>query len=147
MSHEVQVVTTSPRLTAVVARATTWAEFPKLWMQLLDQVYAFLKTSEVQQTGHNVMLYKDGVPNVEVGVEVSGAFASDGPVISSTLPAGETAMTVHRGGYDRLGEAHDAIHAWCAANGHELAGPRWEIYGDWHEDPAQLETEVYWLLR
>ena len=56
-------------------------------------------------------------------------------------------MTVHRGGYDRLRDAHDAINAWCAANGHELAGPRWEIYGDWHEDPAQLETEVYWLLR
>ena len=74
MSHEVQVVTTSPRPTAVVARATTWAEFPSVWMQLLDQVYAFLKTSDVQQTGHNVMLYKDGVPNVEVGVEVSGAF-------------------------------------------------------------------------
>jgi len=27
-----------------------------------------------------------------------------------------------------------------------MAGPRWEIYGDWHEDATQLETEVYHLL-
>ncbi len=31
--------------------------------------------------------------------------------------------------------------------GLELAGPRWEIYGDWREDPADLETEVYYLLQ
>ena len=109
-------------------------------------MYAFLRTSDVRQTGHNVMLYKDDVPNVEVGVEVEGPFASDGPVVSSTLPAGETAMTVHRGPYDGLGSAHQAIRDWCAAHGRTPAGPRWEIYGDWHEDPAKLETEVYYLL-
>jgi hypothetical protein len=36
---------------------------------------------------------------------------------------------------------------WCAEQGRPLAGPRWEIYGDWREDPAELETEVYYLLR
>ena len=25
---------------------------------------------------------------------------------------------------------HDAVHRWCADNGHTVAGPRWEIYGD-----------------
>jgi effector-binding domain-containing protein len=143
---EVRVVTTSARPTAVVSRATTWEEFPSLWGQLLDQVYAFLRTSDVQQTGHNVMLYKDGVPTVEVGVEVDGPFPPAGEVVPSVLPAGEAAMALHVGPYDRLGDAHDAVHAWSRATGRALAGPRWEIYGDWHEDPAQLETEVYWLL-
>ncbi len=147
MSPEIQVVTTSPRPTAVVARATTWVEFPSLWTQLLDQVYAFLKTSGIRQEGHNVMVYNDDVPNVEVGVEVSGAFPPAGPVTASVLPAGEAAMLVHRGPYDRLGSAHQTIHSWCDANGHLLAGPRWEVYGDWREDPEQLETEVYYLLK
>jgi len=31
--------------------------------------------------------------------------------------------------------------------GRQLAGPRFEVYGDWRDDPAQLETEVYYLLR
>jgi effector-binding domain-containing protein len=147
VSNDVRVVTTSPRPTAIIARATTWAEFPSLWMPLLDQVYEFLQTSAIRQEGHNVMLYKDDVPNVEVGVEVSGPFESDGPVVASVLPAGEAAMTVHRGPYDRLDAAHNAIHEWCAAHGHELTRQRWEIYGDWHEDPEQLETEVYWQLK
>lgn len=143
---DIQVLTVAARPTAVGRQTTTWEEFPTVWSQLLDQVYAFLETSDVRQTGHNVMLYKDDVPNVEVGVEVAGSFVSTGSVVSSALPAGETAMVVHRGPYDRLGSAHDAIWKWCAANGREMAGPRWEIYGDWHEDPDQLETEVYYLL-
>ncbi|HTP18344.1 MAG TPA: hypothetical protein VMJ65_01995 [Solirubrobacteraceae bacterium] len=34
-----------------------------------------------------------------------------------------------------------------AAEGRDLAGPRWEIYGHWREDPNELETEIFWLLR
>ena len=98
MGQNVQVVIATKRPTAVVARATTWDEFPRLWKHLLDEVYAFLKTSDVSQTGHNVMLYKDDVPNVEVGVEVAQSFSSPGAVVSSALPAGEVAMVVHRGG-------------------------------------------------
>jgi len=27
------------------------------------------------------------------------------------------------------------------------AGQSWEVYGHWHADPAQLRTEVYYLLQ
>ena len=56
-------------------------------------------------------------------------------------------MTVHRGRYEELRRAHDTVMQWCAAEGRRLAGPRWEVYGDWREDPAELETGVYYLLR
>jgi len=46
VSHEVQVVTTSPRSTAVVARATTWAEFPKLWGQVGVEVNGAFESDE-----------------------------------------------------------------------------------------------------
>ena len=104
--HEVHVVTTHAVPTAVVARSTTWADFPSLWIQLLDQVYVFLKNSTSMQAGRNVMLYKDDVPNVEVGVEVQGTFPSGGPVVASVLPAGEAAATEHRGSYAGLDAAH-----------------------------------------
>jgi effector-binding domain-containing protein len=84
---------------------------------------------------------------VEVGVQVTGPFAGGDGCVPSELPAGEVASTVHRGPYHLLGEAHRAVQAWCAANGRSMAGPRWEIYGDWREDPAELETEVCYLLR
>ena len=114
---------------------------------LLDEVYAFVRGGGTTQTGHNVMLYLDDVPNVEVGVQVVGPFVGSGHVIPSELPAGRIASTVHRGAYDGLDAAHVAVRAWCAARQHVLTGTRWEIYGDWREDPDDLETEVSYLLR
>ena len=97
MDYEVSLQTVAACPTAVVAQATTWQEFPRIWVRLLDQVYAFLRDGGAAQDGQNIMLYRDDVPNVEVGVQVA-----------------------------RL---------------------RWEIYGDWREDPAELETQVSYLLR
>jgi effector-binding domain-containing protein len=143
---EVRLVTTSARPTAVIAATTTWEEFPSLWGRLLDQVYECVQTLAPGDRGHNVMLYLDDRPAVEVGVEVRVPFTPTGDVVASVLPAGPAAVAVHRGPYDQLGTAHDAVWEWCKANDRRPAGPRWEIYGDWHEDPAQLETEVYYLL-
>lgn len=147
MDPTVRQVATTERLTAVVAASTTWGEFPALWRSLLDEVYAFVNAGGAEQTGHNVMLYLDDVPHVEVGVEVRLGFDPSGRVTPSVLPAGLTAMTLHRGPYGDLDKAHTAIHRWCAETGRQPAGPRWEIYGDWRDDPAELETEVYYLLR
>ena len=148
----VSLVETTARPTVVVARQTTWIEFPSLWRPMLDEVYAVVKPAGADRAGRgedrwqNVMLYKDDVPNVEVGVLASGPFSDTGNVTSSALPAGVTAATTHRGPYAELDLAHRAVRDWCAAHGRQLAGPRWEIYGHWREDPRELETEVYYLL-
>lgn len=142
-----------PRPTAVIGQTTTWEEFPRVWRQLLDEVYRFVRTRAHLATGggaelwQNVMLYKDESPDVEVGVLVSGAFEPDGRVIASELPGGEVASARHYGDYAHLGATHDGVRAQVAAHGRELAGPRWEIYGHWREDPSKLETDVFWLLR
>jgi len=38
------------------------------------------------------------------------------------------------------------VLSWCAAHDHKTACPRREVYGDWFDDPAELETTIYWLL-
>jgi effector-binding domain-containing protein len=144
--YPVSVKTAVAQPTAVVAATTTWAEYSTLWPVLLDEVYAFVRAGGATQDGHNVMLYLDDVPNVEVGVQVTGPFEPAGRVIPSVLPAGQVASTVHRGPYEAIEEAHVALKAWCGSHRHALTGVRWEIYGDWHEDPADLETEVCYLL-
>jgi effector-binding domain-containing protein len=149
--EEVRVVPTVASPTAVVRRTTTWSEYPSLWRTLLDEVWAFLRAGDcpVRPDGHNVMLYLDDVPNVEVGVQVSGPFppVSETGVVPSVLPAGQAAMTVLHGSYDGLDGAHRAVLQWCSTSGHALTGTRWEIYGDWDDDPAKVETAVYYLLR
>src|SRR4029450_1930458 len=86
--YEVSVRTTAESPTAVVAQATTWEEFPALWRSLLDEVYGFLRRGGATQSGHNVMLFRDDVPNVEVGVQVAGTFDPSGRAVPSALPAG-----------------------------------------------------------
>jgi effector-binding domain-containing protein len=152
-AHAVEVTTVAPRPTAVVAETTTWEEFPALWGKLLDEVYGVVRSRPElsPEAGRgpkwqNVMLYKDDEPSVEVGVLVGRSFDGEGRVVPSLLPGGKVVMTTHRGDYAQLARAHDAVHRFAREQGLELAGPRWEIYGHWHEDPAALETEVYWLL-
>lgn len=148
----VKLLTAEPRPTAVIAQTTSWEEFPNLWSRLLDEVYAFVRTSEDLATERlgsprwqNVMLYKDHKPTVEVGVLVAGPFSPEGRVIASQLPGGKAAMAVHYGDYAQLGRTHAAVRQFVTAERLALAGPRWEIYGHWRDDPTELETEIYYL--
>ena len=81
-----------------------------------------------------------------MGVEVGAPFEGSDGVLCSELPGGLVATTMHLGPYDRLGEAHDALHRWCRENGHALAGPSWEVYGHWDDDPERLRTDIFYLL-
>jgi effector-binding domain-containing protein len=150
MPVEVTVKTLEPVPTAVVAAATTWREFPKVWGPMLDEVWSFLRglaPEGLYQQGHNVMLYKDDVPNVEVGVQVSGSFQPAGRVIASALPGGLAATAVHTGPIARIGDTHQAVCAWTKANRYRLAGPRWEIYSDPDPSTGNFDVDVFWLLR
>ena len=85
--------------------------------------------------------------NADFGVEVTREFAGSGEVRPVRTPGGEAAVVRHVGPYDGLAQAHRAIHEWAKESGRALAGTSWEIYGDWNDDPAKLETLVMYLLR
>lgn len=149
MTVEVTVQTVEPTPTAVVAAATTWAAFPTAWRPMLDEVWSFLRGDArpgLWTQGHNIMLYKDGVPNVEVGVQVNDVFDPVGRVVASTLPGGLVATATHIGPITEIGDTHQAVREWSEANGYRLAGPSWEIYGD--PDPAtgNFDVDVFWSL-
>lgn len=115
---------------------------------MLDQVWSFLGRAPagLYKGGHNVMLYKDEVPNVEVGVQVTRPFEASGDVRSSSLPSGFAATARHAGPIERMGDTHGAVRAWCAANGYALGGQRWEIYGDPDPSTGQFAVDVFWAL-
>ena len=117
MGYQVSVTEVAARPTAVVRAATTWQEFPALWKELLDEVWACLRASGIRRGCPNVMLYRDDVPHVEVGVELHQPCQLTGRVVASALPAGQVATTVHRGPYAGLASAHRAVLDWCAAQG------------------------------
>ena len=149
MGVAVSLRTMRPSPTAVVPATTTWTEFPRLWGDLLGQVWTFLRGAApagLWTDGHNVMLYQDDVPHVEVGVQVTRAFAPHGLVVPSTLPGDLVATARHSGPVAEIGETHGAVCDWAAAEGYPLTRRRWEVYGD--PDPAthEFDVEVYWSL-
>jgi effector-binding domain-containing protein len=148
MGYEVAVQTVMARPTAVVAATTTWAAWPHLWPELLGEVWACLRAGGIERGCPNVMLYRGtGIEvEVEVGVELRQPCALTGRVVSSALPAGEAVATVHRGPYALLGDAYDAVAEWSEGQGLRRTATRWEVYGPHRDDPAELTTEVYWLL-
>jgi effector-binding domain-containing protein len=149
MTVEVTVLTIEPTPTAVVVAAPTWAEFPKMWGPMLDEVWSFLRRDAptgLYKHGHNIMLYKDDVPNVEVGVQVVDSFAPAGRVVASTLPGGLVATATHTGPIAEIGDTHHAVSEWSTANGYRLAGPHWEIYGDPAPSTGDFDVDVFWLL-
>ena len=148
----VSVQNVPARKLAAVRRKVAVGAVGLAWRPALDLVWQFLDGQPGLRTdGHNIFLYHHptdcGAPmNVDFGVEVTRAFDPSGDVYATETPAGEVAMAIHIGGYDRLRETHEAIHAWAAACQRPFAGSSWEIYGDWQEDPAKLETTVVYLL-
>ena len=148
---KVDVLTVGPQLAAVRDATVAHAELAATIYRCLDDVWAFIRAEGDLAQGHNVVVYR-GDPNrgpapVEIGVQVGRAF--DGPtptgVRCAALPSGRAVHVTHRGRYDGMAGAYEAIATWAREGGHRL-GVSWEVYGDWVEDPDQMETDIFFLL-
>jgi effector-binding domain-containing protein len=149
MSYQVEVVETEPILIAVIRDRVQPQDLAQFVPAACGEVWSFVRSVGLPKPGRHVALYL-GQGAVEVGAEVAEPFVGNDRVHCSQLPAGRVAKTVHLGPYQLLGQAHQAIRDWCAAQGHQCSGISWEIYGHWQEswnaDPAQIRTDVYCLL-
>jgi effector-binding domain-containing protein len=139
VSYTVEIRQVSAQPIAVVRGLTTAANLPKRIRALFDEFYAGF----AGKAGLNIVFYPTfdvaGEFEIQCGVQVE----SGG---NSSTPAGTIATTVYLGPYDQMSPAHNAIHQWVRENGRKLAGPSWEVYGHWSDDPAKLRTEIFYLL-
>ena len=142
--------TVKPRLVAGVRAHVARGRIGLEFRRYLDQVYAAAGEGSVQLDGENIFIYRECIGDqltVDFCVGARGPFAPLGEVQPLHTPGGVAAMTTHQGDYGRLYAANAAVSAWCRAHDRQLAGPSWEVYGHWHADPAQLRTDVYYLLQ
>lgn len=148
--YDVHEVIATPRPVAGVRAQVPRGRVAQEFGRHLDQVYAAARAGAVRLDGQNIFIYRAATADllmVEFCVGVTAPFTTVGAVVPLVTPHGVAAMTTHHGDYARLGEANAAILAWCHAHDRLRAGPSWEVYGHWHDDPAQLRTEVYYLLQ
>jgi len=150
----VSVETVRPMPLAAVRRRVAIDCIGSTWGPASEKVWAFLRANAGVRApeGHNVFLYhhpprRDLPMDVDFGVQASGPFEASGEVRYVETPGGEAARAMHVGEYARMHESHEAIHAWARAEGRAFAGQSWEVYGDWSDDVAKLETAIFYLLR
>ena len=137
---------------AVVRRRVRQSDLTRVIPEDCGLVWNALKAQGVRGGRHVALYWEwDPVIRLEVGAEVDVPFAEQGDLVRSATPAGLVASVTHLGPYGGLKRAHDALHDWCKAGPHRLAGPSWEIYGhwlpEWDADPSQIRTDIHYLLR
>lgn len=153
MPVSVNLHTVHPRKLAAVRREVAPGAVGSAWGPAIGKVWDFVRSQQGLWTdGHNIFLYhhptQPGAPILcDFGVEVTRTFETVGEVYATETPGGVAAVSVHRGPYNRMNEAHDAIRKWMAANRREPAGHSWEVYGDPTPDPADTETTVVYLVK
>ena len=91
-----------------------------------------------------------GGMTLEAGLPLTTAVEpEDDSLTCGVLAGGAAAVTVHKGPYDTISEAHVAMEKWFAEQGLEPGGPPIEIYvTDPGEvpDPAEWLTEIRWPI-
>ena len=148
MAPEVRVEHAEARQLAAVRATANRREIGSMIINSLDKVWPVLREQGVR-TGHNVVVYRDGggpTLDMEVGVEVPDGFTPAGEILLLATPSGEAATATHLGEYSEMRPAYVAIERWCAESRRQKTGVRWEVYGDWSDDPAQRRTDVYFGL-
>ena len=152
MGYDIQIHDVASAPIAVIAGRATGRDLPQKIFSLLGTVRESLNNRHVGDVGLNVVLYNrepetDEGFSIEVGVQIATPLEADGHVVCSSTPVGPVATVVHMGPYEQVPQAHKALLRWCRENGHSMAGPNWEVYGHWSEQPDQRRTDVFYLLQ
>ena len=123
----------------------------------LPKIYARIATTAVDggpPYGRYHMFGPDRA-DIEIGVPTATSVpgldrlsdVTAGQVGLSELPGGLTAVVVHRGSYETLGESYGLFHDWIHQQGHDEGEGPWESYVDAPgsvSDQSQVRTEIYW---
>ncbi|MDE2851500.1 MAG: GyrI-like domain-containing protein [Acidobacteriota bacterium] len=146
---DISIVTVEEQPLLAARTSATFTEIPAKLLPLMERVGAFVREHGVEGAAQNVWFYREVSGDrmeVDVAVRVPASTGAADGLVRSATPAGRCAHAVLYGDYSGIPGVHQAIHRWCAEQNLVLAGPCWEVYGDWHEDPAKLRTDMYHLL-
>lgn len=135
--YRVDLEERTPQPTAVIRATVPVTGIPDFLGGAFEETIRVITGQGLMPAGPPFACYRrteDGF-EVEAGFPASGEVRAEGRVLAGTLPGGPTATTEHRGAYDAVGAAYDALGEWVAAHGWTPAGLPWESYLDGPEVP------------
>jgi effector-binding domain-containing protein len=125
--------------------------------ELIPKVFEYAMSRGLEVTGPPIFLcheltmekveeaVKNSSADLEVALPVNGEVEDSEDIHTYELPAVKMIRTIHKGPYQKVGEAYERLFAWMAENGKEIKGPYREHYlNDPREVPEEeILTEVY----
>lgn len=153
MAYEIEERELQPEALASIRAWVPMEEIAERMGRDFGRVMTVLGAQGVEPSGPPVAYYHawtEDAGDLEVGFPVAQPFEQRDGVSRSELPGGKALFTVYVGRYDEIEPAYNAMQAYAAHNGLELAASMWERY---FTDPAvepdlsKHVTHVYWPLK
>jgi len=153
VSYTIEVKDVKPQGIVSIRTSCTAASIGNALAEILPEVWRYIRKSGIYPSGPPFTRYHgytDQLVDLEGGMPVSDPLPGEGRIKFSELPGGTVVSTMHVGPYEKLPEAHDALHLWMREEGKEPAGPQWEVY--WTDpgkepDPSKRKTELMWPIK
>lgn len=149
MGYDIEVSEEMPQLVAATMVRTNLARIGSDIGAGFGTIMQALGREGVVPFGPPLVIYHDMIEehiegDIEICTPIDHAITEVDGVYSTELEGGSMAMTVHRGSYQEIGQAYQALMGWVPEHGYTLTGPPREIYlNDPQEvSPADLLTRI-----
>ncbi|MEM1247527.1 MAG: helix-turn-helix domain-containing protein [Acidobacteriota bacterium] len=134
-------------------RRVVQTELGEAMGEMFPTAFQYAMQRGLEFAGPPTARYLDMSPGgmtLEAGMPLTEAVEPESDdLICDVLVGGSAAVTVHKGPYDTLNEAHAAMEKWFSDQNLEPGGPPVEMYvtdpGD-VPDPAEWLTEIRWPI-
>jgi effector-binding domain-containing protein len=152
--HEVTTRLAESQQVAAVRKRTSMATIGEDIAAGFDEIAAAMHVQRTRSGGSPFIVFHGRIDDVSGGViemcrPVASAFHGVGEVYAARISGGIVASTIHRGSYDEMAPAYEAIMAWMDEHDHEPDGPPREHYLNDPETTKEddLLTEVVFPIR
>jgi effector-binding domain-containing protein len=152
MPYEIVVKEIDPQPVVSIRTKCHAAVIGSTLAEILPEVFRYLRKHDVWPSGPPFTRYhgfSETEVDIEGGMPVQTRLSGSGRIVAGELPGGRAVTTVHTGPYEKLPDAHDAVHAWIQEKKFTSAGPQWECYltdPGKEPDPSKRQTELVWPI-
>lgn len=149
MSYDIELVDLEPMATLYGSARCASKDLGTTYANLISASFQHASRAGAEMAGppfSRCTELSDTDRDVDAGIVVDREVPSGEGVAFGYLSSGAHAMTVHKGPYELLANAYEALVAWVVENRYESVGHAFEFYvNDPSEvaSPADYETEVY----
>ena len=152
MSEQFQIIDAQEKPVLAIRKRTSVSALPQEIGKAYMAIAAYMaELGETPKEAPYTAYFNMDMENldVEMGFPVDNAYPAKGDIMPGVIPAGRQAATMHKGPYDKMCSAYEALTAWVAAQGYAPTGFCYEYY---YNEPGkvsddELLTKIVFLLK